>query len=134
LDASNGGFRNPVDLDQDQLALTRLITTPKIHTPTPSIRTTPTVANYPMTRSNSQSDSTLHLHPIGNVVVDSRQQFDLLGHLGRNNKVRTAEFTAISPSGEYAAIVSRKKIRLFGISSRPSLIASGSFGTKKNAS
>jgi hypothetical protein len=102
------------------------------NTPTPSARTTTTVINRQTTYSNPD-ESTPHFHPIGNVVVDRHEPFSLLAHLGRNDRVRTAEHTAISPSGTHAAIASKKDIRLFRISSRPSLIASGSFGIKKNA-
>jgi len=79
----------------------------------------------------------MNLNWIGNIVVDGQKTFKLLSLLGRTDKVQNwnADFTAISPSGTYAVIVSKKDIRLFCMdhnSSRPSFVASGSFSFKKN--
>jgi len=100
------------------------------NTPSPSIHTFATSINEPMTGTSTQNQSTTGLNSIRTIVVDHRERFSLLD---LKDKVRPAEFTAISPSGTCAAIVSKKEIRLFRISSRPSPIASGSFSFKRNA-
>lgn len=59
----------------------------------------------------------------------------LFGLIAPNQRPRKAEFTAISPTGTYAAMVGTKDFRLFrlfGIRQRPALIAVGSFNVKKN--
>lgn len=120
--------------------------TPRLYrqnTPTPSTRTTPTTRTAVTSPVSVQmpftgtQQPTMNLNSIGNVVVDSQKTFNLLSLLGRTDKVQNwhADFTAISPSGTYAVIVSKKDIRLFCMdhnSSRPFFVASGSFSFKKN--
>lgn len=109
------------------------IETPHLHrqnTPSPSIHTFATSVNEPMAGTSTQNQSNTSLNSIRTIVVDHHERFSLLD---RKDKVQQAQFTAISPSGTCAAIVGKKEIRLFHISSRPSLIASGSFNVKKNA-
>ena len=96
--------------------------------------TSPLSVHMPFTGTQQP---TMNLNSIGNVVVDSQKTFNLLALLGRTDKVRNwhADFTAISPSGTYAVIVSKKDIRLFCMhhdSPRPFFVASGSFSFKKN--
>ena len=117
--------------------------TPRLYrqnTPTPSSRTTRTAVTSPVSVQmpfTGTQQPTMNLNSIGNVVVDSQKTFNLLSLLGRTDKVQGwhADFTAISPSGKYAVIVSKKDIRLFRMdhnSSRPFFVASGSFSFKKN--
>ena len=100
------------------------------NTPTPSTHTFATSINEQRAVSNTPNQSFTNRASIGNVVVDHRELFSLVE---RNDKVQQAEYTAISPSGTCATFVGKKEIRLFHISSRPLIVASGSFSFKKNA-
>ena len=107
------------------------------YTPISSSRTAVTSSVSLQMPFTGTQQPTMNLNSIGHVVVDSQKTFNLLALLGRTDKVQNwhADLTAISPSGTYAVIVSKKDIRLFCMdhnSSRPFFVASGSFSFKKN--